>query len=117
MKNVWMAFVVIGWLGLQGVFSASGGEELFDIKSADEHFNNGLARYFQKDYAGAIEEFSEAIQINPENAKAYYFIGYSHYKQGEFSKASEAFEKAYELDTGYSPVRQPSPVPETLGQD
>lgn len=107
MKTVWMTFVVVGWLGLQGVLSASGGEELFDIRSADEHFNKGLSLYFQKDYMEAIKEFSESAKINPENAKAYYFIGYSYYKQGDFSKASEAFEKAYALDTGYSPVRKP----------
>ena len=113
MKNIWVTFIVIGWLGLQN----SSAQEFFDVQASDEHFNQGLTRYFQKDYAGAIEEFSEAIKINPDNPKAYYFIGYSHYKQGEFSKASEAFEKAYELDTGYSPVRQPPSATQTLGQE
>lgn len=105
MRIVWMTVVVVGWLGLQGVSA----DELFDIKSADEHFNKGLSLYFQKDYMGAIKEFSESININPENAKAYYFIGYSHYKLGTFSEASEAFKQVYRLDANYSPVHpQPS---------
>jgi tetratricopeptide (TPR) repeat protein len=116
MKKVGGIFIVIGWLGLQVIPSPTGGQELFDVQAANEHFNRALTLYFQKDYTGAIEEFVEAVKINPDNAKAYYFIGYSYYKRGEFTQAAEAFEKAYALDPKYSPIPQPSPATEPFGQ-
>jgi tetratricopeptide (TPR) repeat protein len=92
--------MIVGLSAVQ-VFST---EELFDVQSADEHFNKGLNIYYAKDYTEAIQEFTEAIRINPQNAKAYYFIGYAYYKQGNFSKATEAFKMAYELKSGYRPT-------------
>ncbi len=105
MKVLVIAFTLVGWLGLHSVSA----EELFDVRLADQHFNSGLNFYFKNDYLGAIEEFQEAVRINPENAKAYYFIGYSYYKRGHFSKATEAFKTSYGLDTDYSPIPPASP--------
>jgi tetratricopeptide (TPR) repeat protein len=85
-------------------FHSASAEELFDAEAANALFNNGLKLYFQGNYSGAIDLFEESIQVNPENAKAHYFIGYSHYKEGDFSRASEAFSTAYGMDKTYSPV-------------
>lgn len=81
------------------------GEELFDTGAAKQHFNAGLDLYFKKDYKEAIKEFEEAAQINPDNANAYYFMGYSYYKLKEMNKAREVFSQAYEVDSIYSPLR------------
>jgi tetratricopeptide (TPR) repeat protein len=102
MRPFAIALMIVGLSSVQ-VFST---EELFDVQSADEYFNKGLNIYYMKDYTAAIQEFTEAIRINPQNAKAYYFIGYAYYKQGNFSKATEAFEMAYELKLDYSPTSQ-----------
>lgn len=91
------------WLSPCTVFSASNGEELFDTKSADDHFNKGLKLYFQKDYIAAIQQLTRAIYINPQNPKAHYFIGYAYYEQGNTAKANRAFKKAYDLEIDYSP--------------
>jgi len=116
MKNAGLIFIMIAWLGLQAIPSVSNGQELFDVQAANEHFNQGLNQYFQKDYAGAVENFTESIKINPDNAKAYFFIGYAYYKQGEFTKAGESFEKAYALDPRYSPIPQPTSTTEMSEQ-
>lgn len=113
MRPLSIALIIIGFLASQ-VFST---EELFDVKSADEHYNKGLNIYFQKNYTVAIQEFTEAIRINPQNAKAYYFIGYAYYKQGKFSKATEAFEMAYELENDYSPTSPFTLNPESTVQE
>src|SRR6185295_2334779 len=73
-------------------------DELFDTKAADAHFQEGLKLYFKQQYKDATKEFEEAIKIDPENAKAYYFIGYSYYKLKNMPKAMETFEQAYHLD-------------------
>jgi len=83
-------------------------DELFDTKAADAHFQQGLKLYFKQQYGEAIKEFDEAVKIDPENAKSYYFIGYSYYKLKNMPKAMETFEQAYRLDQRYSPIPQTS---------
>ena len=94
-------------------------DELFDTKAADAHFQEGLKLYFKQQYLDATKEFEEAINIDPENAKAYYFIGYSYYKLKHMPKAMETFDQAYHLDQKYSPIPRtsspdslPSPGPQ-----
>lgn len=82
----------------------SGEEELFDVKVFEEHFNKGLDHYFKQDYDSAAKEFKEAIGIDPGNAKAYYFLGYTYYKQGKMPEAMDAFEQGYQLDPHYTPI-------------
>ncbi len=90
--------------GLSPVFA----DELFDSEAATQHFNAGLDLYFKQDFKDAIKEFEAAAEINPENANAYYFMGYSYYKMKDMKKAREVFEQAYEADTKYSPIRKSS---------
>lgn len=97
-------------VGLTSAF----GDELFDTDAAKQHFNAGLGLYFKLDYKNAIKEFEEATQIDPENANAYYFMGYSYYRLKDMQKAREVFAQAYEVDSKYSPLRnaptnEPSP--------
>jgi tetratricopeptide (TPR) repeat protein len=84
------------------------GDELFDTKASDAHFQEGLKLYFKQQYEDANKEFEEAIKIDPDNAKAYYFIGYSYYKLRNMPKAMETFEQAYRLDKRYSPIPRAS---------
>jgi tetratricopeptide (TPR) repeat protein len=88
-------------------------DELFDTKASDAHFQEGLKLYFKQQYDAANKEFEEAVKINPDNAKAYYFIGYSYYKLKNMPKAMETFEQAYRLDKRYSPIPRTS-SPEQL---
>lgn len=86
-------------------------EELFDTKASEEHFKAGLKLYDQQDFTGAIKEFDAAIQINPENADAYYFIGYSYYKMDQMDKAMAVFDQAYAIDSKYSPLPRRPQIP------
>ncbi len=111
MKYTVSIFMMI--LGLLAVSPAFAEEGLFDEKGSDEVFNQGLPLYFQGNYTPAIQAFEEAIRINPENAKAYYFIVYSYYKSGQYKEASIAFQSAYDLNRKYSPLPQGSMGGET----
>ena len=79
-------------------------EELFDLNASEAHFQKGLQYYFQNHYPTAIPEFQEAVRINPDDARSYYFLGYSYYRLGEMEKAQEAFDQAYQLNPQYSPI-------------
>ena len=80
------------------------GEALFDSKGSEEHFQKGLAFYYQKNYQSALGEFQTAISINPDNVKAHYYLGYTHYKTGEFTQALKWFDDAYHINTNYTPL-------------
>ena len=119
MKNGIIKFLtLLCGMGLLCLFlgSLAAADELFDTKAADAHFQQGLKLYFKQQYDSAIKEFEEAIKIDPENAKAYYFIGYSYYKLKNMPKAMETFEQVYHLDQRYSPIPQTKPPapPESL---
>ena len=79
-------------------------EELFDLNAAEAHFQKGLQYYFQKQYPAGIREFEETLRINPDDARGYYFLGYSYYQLREMGKAQEAFDEAYRLNPQYTPI-------------
>jgi tetratricopeptide (TPR) repeat protein len=90
-------------------------EKLFDTKAAAEHLEQGLARLSEKHYDAAIAEFEESAEIAPD-AEAYYYLGYAYYLKGKKGDAEaralsrENFEKAYEIDPNFAPVRSKTAV-------
>lgn len=75
-------------------------------KSASAWFQSGKEKASGKDYYGAIEDFTKAIALNPNFAKAYYHRGLSYLKYNKKSKtrsnvytqkAREDFLKAIDL--------------------
>ncbi len=84
--------------------TGSWSENLFDREASDVHFQKGLRLYFQERYDPATREFEEAVNINPDHARAYYFLGYAYYRLGKFQEARTAFEQAYNMNPEYSPI-------------
>lgn len=86
------------------------GEEAFDTKAAAAHIEKGMSLLKSKKYDEAIAEFDKAASILPE-AEPFYLLGYAYYMKGKTGdeesrkKAMENFEKAYELDPNYTPVK------------
>ena len=44
-------------------------------QTADEYFNRGFDKSNLEDYRGAIDDFSKAIELNPNDGGAYYNRG------------------------------------------
>lgn len=97
-KAVWIMALVL--LTPAGVWA----EELFDLDASRTHFQKGLHHYFQTQYQDAVREFQETLRFNPDDARGYYFLGYSYYQLREMQKAQEAFEQAYQMNPQYSPI-------------
>jgi tetratricopeptide (TPR) repeat protein len=57
----------------------------------------GNLAYSKKDYAGAIQSYSESVKIFPQNDGAYFIIGMSQWRLQELDKAMEAFAKVVAL--------------------
>lgn|SRR5436190_11605100 len=84
--------------------------------SADSHIDAGLAAFKKKRFRQAEIEFRQAVDADPSNAAATWYLGYTYYKIAEpkrpfdpgKQKAAELFAKAYELDPQFKPAWSPS---------
>lgn len=69
----------------------------------DDYYNNGMDKYRQKDFAGALSDFTVAIELNSKFAEAYYFRGLLYGKEfHKYSKAIKDFTKAIKLKGDYA---------------
>ncbi|BAZ67692.1 TPR repeat protein [Fischerella sp. NIES-4106] len=64
----------------------------------DDYYNQGLAKAKQKDYAGAIAEFTRAIEVDPYFANALYQRGLAYYDSGEILLAVSDYTAALKLN-------------------
>jgi tetratricopeptide (TPR) repeat protein len=85
-------------------------DELFDTEGAAALMNKGVSDLMLGHYNAAIEALEESVGIDPQ-APAFYYLGYAYYmksKKGDGenrTKAMENFDKAYELDPGFTPIK------------
>ncbi len=94
-------------------------DELFDTAAATELTNQGVADLMVGRYDAAIEALEESAGIDPQ-ASAFYYLGYAYYmksKKGDDksrTSAMENFNKAYELDPNFTPIKikadEPAPA-------
>ncbi|MDZ8186473.1 MAG: tetratricopeptide repeat protein [Nostoc sp. ChiSLP02] len=71
-------------------------------KSADTYYKEGLEKYNNKDFSGAIEDYNQAIKINPNYADAYYNQGLAHYDLGDKQAAIEDYTQAIKINPDYA---------------
>lgn len=64
----------------------------------DVFYNTGLEKAKQKDYAGAIEEFSRALQQTPYFPEAYLQRGLAYYDSGAIHQAVSDYTEALKLN-------------------
>ena len=69
---------------------------------ARQYFNQGVEKYQAGNYQGAIDDWSKAIEINPQNATSYYNRGYAKYKLQEYQGAILDYTKAIEINPQYA---------------
>lgn len=72
-------------------------------QSVEYYFNQGLAKHSQKDYGGAIADFTRAIELNPGNSVAYHCRGLSKLEAKDYKGAIKDFDKAISINPGYEP--------------
>ncbi|HEY7509788.1 MAG TPA: tetratricopeptide repeat protein [Vicinamibacteria bacterium] len=80
--------------------------------SPQAHIDAGLREFRRRRFARAQEHFEQAVQANPDDAAATFYLAYTVYKIAEpkrpfhpdKQKAAELFAKAYSLDPNFKPV-------------
>jgi tetratricopeptide (TPR) repeat protein len=80
--------------------------------SPESHIEAGLKEFKRRRFARAQEHFEQALQANPDDAAANFYLGYTIYKIAEpkrpfhpdKQRAAELFAKAYSLDPTFKPA-------------
>ena len=72
-----------------------------NLKSA-AYNNRGLAYDSKGDYDRALEDFSKAIELEPDYADSYNNCGVIYSRKGDYDRALEDFSKAIELEPDYA---------------
>jgi len=61
---------------------------MIDLEKAKKHFNAGNEKYRTGNYLEAIEDFDQAIELNSEDASAYYNLSNVYATLDEHDKAT-----------------------------
>ena len=64
--------------------------------------NRGIAYDDKGQYDRAIQDFDQAIQIDPNFASAFYNRGLAYYRKGLFDRAIQDYDQAIRLDANYA---------------
>ena len=71
--------------------------------SAESYFNIGLANYYLKQYREAVENYRQAIRLDPYNAAdAYYALGLAYRDWGRADDEIQAYKQAIRLRQDYT---------------
>jgi tetratricopeptide (TPR) repeat protein len=68
----------------------------------DELFEQGKALYEQEQYEEALEAFSDAIELDGEDAALWHAAARTCYQLEDYEQAAEAYRQAAELDDGFA---------------
>jgi Flp pilus assembly protein TadD len=79
---------------------------------SDAAIQAGLNAFRRRQFGKAEIEFRKAVDADPGNAAAHFYLGYTYYKIVEprrpfdpgKQRAAQEFAKAYELDPGFKPI-------------
>ncbi len=86
--------------GVRGVKKADG--ELQDAaRATDPARKDKASAQAHERYATALAKFQQAVQLNPDLAEAWNYVGYTNRKLGNYDEALSAYEKALTLKPGY----------------
>src|SRR5258708_36154620 len=68
------------------------------LTEATEYLDRGDISYTRGDYASAIADYNQAIQLNPQSDKAYYGRGLAEYSRGDRRGALADFTQSIALN-------------------
>jgi tetratricopeptide (TPR) repeat protein len=67
-------------------------------EQAEVEYAKGVLDYDQRNYLDALEHLRKAVELTPDNADAWFYLGLTLTRLGEFAGAIAALEKVVQLD-------------------
>ena len=59
-------------------------------------YKSGMNKFAQQDFAGALDDLAQAVELDPQFADAYQAMAHCHEKLGDLDQALSAAQKAAE---------------------
>jgi tetratricopeptide (TPR) repeat protein len=78
---------------------------LWAATSAD-YYAAGIQLYRQQQYAKSIQYFRAAVQLDPQNWKAYQVMGQAYYQLGDNTDAVQTMDQSLLINANNPPLRQ-----------
>jgi TolA-binding protein len=97
-----LIFALVGPVGAQQATQQTAPQPTMQTQNSPE-FSAAMKSYRQRRYADAVSQFQKVVEAEPQNAAAYYFMGYSHYVMKHYQEAQDAFGKAFAADPRLDP--------------
>jgi tetratricopeptide (TPR) repeat protein len=77
---------------------ASGAIHFSDKPQVEELMRAGEAAFSRRDFAEAVNNYMQALELEPTNYAAALFIGNAYHKQKQFAEGAAWYERAIQLD-------------------
>ena len=74
-----------------------------DLTLAEKYYSAGVIQYWKGDYPAAEKDFTTAIRYFKDDARFFYYLGLTSWQEGKRAEATEAFQKANELESKSRP--------------
>jgi tetratricopeptide (TPR) repeat protein len=94
----WLIPIVVGIGTIAVVVGLSVCPSLLPADPAIEYYNRGVVYQQQGQLDLAIDEYTQAIALNPQFSEAYYNRGNAYYDKGDLDRAIADFDQAIEFD-------------------
>ena len=74
----------------------------YDVPDAEKYFRYGVEAHQRGDFDRAIQDYTEAIALNPDLAGVYYNRGIAYGEKGDHDRAIQDYDKAIVLKPDYA---------------
>ena len=102
-NGLWMLTQVLGLvLGLVlGMSACASGPTPLERRQAQTHRDLADLKLHKGETNFAVREYLAALELDPEDAEAYFGLGEAFRRRGDFSQAERHFRRAFEVDPGH----------------
>jgi tetratricopeptide (TPR) repeat protein len=97
-RKVKSAYFILILLLAVNIFSAIPGHCAYRDEKIKEHVGTGDKLVAEGKYQEALDEYQEALKLNPDDADSNYKVGVAYYFLNKFPESIEAYKKAINLN-------------------